>query len=455
MTVPFTFATSTSPIPLANLDANFAAVGDSTNITYTPPFTGGVAETLSAKLAQTVSVLDYGADPTGVLDSTSAINTAIANNGFVLIPFGTYRCDNSIVIQSSYTDQKFVAMQGATLKRVSSATSTDPVVKLIGSYGVFDAGGGFLVSEKNSPSGIVVLGHSDNTSSNYTAIYWEFKNAQIVGNITAINAGSATTFQSIGVYIPSSQPYLGSSSTNYFGVVQNVHTTGVTIGLWMTDLANGHTMYNYTVRGFSHYGILLQGSYGNSIYGGFMEVNYLDSKIGIGLRTKAYPSAPYASSLQSMYNQIAGYNMEFSGTAMEGLVIDSGCQANNVIFNWNATGTSIIDSDGFNNIIESRKQQFTEVSTNTITGVGQSAQSITIAPTLAGYAAGYGSVFDSSIGLYPTTDNAELLGTASKRWLGIYANSYYSSDGSQGASGTFTAGAKTVTVKDGLITSIV
>ena len=46
---------------------------------YTPPFPGSVPTTVTKKLAQTVSVLDFGADPTGVADSTNAFNLAVAN----------------------------------------------------------------------------------------------------------------------------------------------------------------------------------------------------------------------------------------------------------------------------------------------------------------------------------------------------------------------------------------
>ena len=96
MTVPFTFATSTNPIPLSNLDANFAAVGNATGVTYTAPFTGGVAETLSAKLAQTVSVKDFGAVGDGVTDDTAAIQAALDTGKTVYIPSGLYKVTSSL-----------------------------------------------------------------------------------------------------------------------------------------------------------------------------------------------------------------------------------------------------------------------------------------------------------------------------------------------------------------------
>ena len=42
------------------------------------------------------NVLDFGADPTGVANSTTAINAAIATGRRVRIPAGTYLCNVTI-----------------------------------------------------------------------------------------------------------------------------------------------------------------------------------------------------------------------------------------------------------------------------------------------------------------------------------------------------------------------
>jgi len=57
--------------------------------------TGAIATTVNAKIKQQVSVLDFGADPTGVDDSTAAIQYAInyvhsLGGGAVYLPSGTY-----------------------------------------------------------------------------------------------------------------------------------------------------------------------------------------------------------------------------------------------------------------------------------------------------------------------------------------------------------------------------
>ena len=45
------------------------------NVEYDPAGAGAVATTVQAKLRETVSVEDFGADPTGVTDSTAAIRS--------------------------------------------------------------------------------------------------------------------------------------------------------------------------------------------------------------------------------------------------------------------------------------------------------------------------------------------------------------------------------------------
>ena len=69
-------------------------------VSYTPAGTGAVVTTVQAKLRQYVSVIDFGADPTGTTDSTAAIQAAInsanaqSSYGAVFLPDGTYKCSN-------------------------------------------------------------------------------------------------------------------------------------------------------------------------------------------------------------------------------------------------------------------------------------------------------------------------------------------------------------------------
>lgn len=68
-------------------------VVNSPNLTsYTAPYTGAVTRTVPAKLSDTVSVLDFGADPTGTLTSTGAIQAALNTGRTIYFPAGTYLC---------------------------------------------------------------------------------------------------------------------------------------------------------------------------------------------------------------------------------------------------------------------------------------------------------------------------------------------------------------------------
>lgn len=71
-------------------------------IPFTQAGTGAVPQTVDAKLKQSVSVLDFGADATGVSDSTAAFNNALAVGKAVYVPSGTYLLSSLAVITGSF-----------------------------------------------------------------------------------------------------------------------------------------------------------------------------------------------------------------------------------------------------------------------------------------------------------------------------------------------------------------
>jgi hypothetical protein len=75
--------------------AQLAASGGSNLIGFLQAGTGAVATTVQTKLRESVSVLDFGADATGVTDSRAAFQAAVtaviaAGRGTVYVPEGTY-----------------------------------------------------------------------------------------------------------------------------------------------------------------------------------------------------------------------------------------------------------------------------------------------------------------------------------------------------------------------------
>ena len=65
---------------------------------------GAVNRAINLKLAESISILDFGADPTGVTDSSTAIQAAITSlnglGGSIHAPAGTYLLNNPITIAS-------------------------------------------------------------------------------------------------------------------------------------------------------------------------------------------------------------------------------------------------------------------------------------------------------------------------------------------------------------------
>jgi parallel beta-helix repeat protein len=91
---------------------NSAAYGTAFQISYTPPFTGGVATNVGLKLAEYVSVKDFGAVGDGVFDDTTAIQDAInSGKGSIYFPAGTYLVTSLDVVsnQAWFGDGMYVS----------------------------------------------------------------------------------------------------------------------------------------------------------------------------------------------------------------------------------------------------------------------------------------------------------------------------------------------------------
>jgi parallel beta-helix repeat protein len=79
---------------------------DASVVAYTPPFTSSVATNVEAKLAQYVSVKDFGAVGDGVTNDQPAIQAALnyvfgAGGGEVFVPTGDYKINAPIIVRSN------------------------------------------------------------------------------------------------------------------------------------------------------------------------------------------------------------------------------------------------------------------------------------------------------------------------------------------------------------------
>lgn len=133
----------------------------------------------------TVSVLDYGADPTGVADSTAAITSALAAvvasgaPGVVTVPAGTYKCTSSITVDVSMVR---LVGQYATLSFATAATSivAIQVTSSTSSVGFNQSPSGIeglVLVGPNSGSASVAMNF--NSTSPYQNAYANFQNIAI------------------------------------------------------------------------------------------------------------------------------------------------------------------------------------------------------------------------------------------------------------------------------------
>jgi hypothetical protein len=204
------------------------------------------------------NVKDYGARGDLSVDDRVAIQAALNQHPCVVVPPGEYRID-----QRPDVTQNLYLLPGATLiRKQQSSTSTEPVVLLTDEYATL-AGGGWVMTENNSPRGVVCVGPRDpNVSQN---ILWT--------RIDGIKIrGVSTESNNVGLNLDSSEPIIGGS--NYNGSFSNLVIREVGTGLKVNPICNGHTFANlffYALTRFSYWSVK---NSKNTYYGGFTHLSH-------------------------------------------------------------------------------------------------------------------------------------------------------------------------------------
>jgi hypothetical protein len=99
-----------------------------TNVSFIQSGTGAVQRNVQSKMREIVSVTDFGADPTGVSDSTAALAAAFAAHNQLFFPEGTYLVDASgypgkrAILYSTGVNNVVLSGYGATIKYKNGAT---------------------------------------------------------------------------------------------------------------------------------------------------------------------------------------------------------------------------------------------------------------------------------------------------------------------------------------------
>jgi hypothetical protein len=215
------------------------------NVTYDPPFTGGVATNVEAALAQTISVKDFGAVGNGIANDTAAFTAARnASGGKYLIPQGTYLVNASPDVWADAfiaASNTFIKI-GATTYTVSNAFAGRLRYKVASNVltWITDAvTGNEIIGIQNSQPGTATYfnkGLAFTTESHWaqaqpalnggsTDLLYQRSRVNIQAVVTGSIAGTTLTVSAV------------TSGTVYVGA--QISGTGVTAGTTITALGTG------------------------------------------------------------------------------------------------------------------------------------------------------------------------------------------------------------------------
>jgi hypothetical protein len=172
--------------------AAIPAVGGASALdtTFTQQGSGAVTRSVAAKLYEFVSVTDFGADPTGVADSTAAIQAALNTSArHVHFPSGAYRVTDSV---SPGATPALVSNQAGRLITCDGyITATTPIFRLFGIYGANSTV--TIHIEGNNQIGDGVLAYADGCvieNCRINDLYADGWSCIATGNVTGVNGGT-------------------------------------------------------------------------------------------------------------------------------------------------------------------------------------------------------------------------------------------------------------------------
>lgn len=156
-TITFTSAPPNGvPILVRYMQALPQGAADSAATTFLPAGAGAVTRSVQTKLREmAVSVTDYGADPTGAVSSSGAIQAAINTGADIVFPAGTYKAAN---LTQSLNGQRFLAAGNVTVQK----NANGPIITCTGNDIEFNGIGfrGDAVAPTFTGNGVVISGNN-------------------------------------------------------------------------------------------------------------------------------------------------------------------------------------------------------------------------------------------------------------------------------------------------------
>jgi hypothetical protein len=298
--VKFTTAIQTSP-----------GATDASNVSYDPPFTGSVPTNVEAKLAQYVSVKDFGAVGDGVADDTVAIQAAIdacADGNRLLFPAGEYLVTSSLVVPStSY-------LEGAPGAAILAGANSLTVFTTSG----FTTGISFnsLEVQGNSRTGVTAFNlsnvqfHSQLDSIN---VFECAKGIVLDAVCIGVAIKNPTVFKTtIGIEIRGNSNANTITTPNIDNAVATAGGTGLGTGIYIRGATN--QIYGGFIQGFE-YGVYDEGEYTG------LDGIYFETCINAAVYSTGVVGSTYKNIFHFGYNDTPSASYAFVGVNCSGITV--------------------------------------------------------------------------------------------------------------------------------------
>ena len=180
-----------------------------------------------------ISVIDFGADPSGKNDSSVAFQKALDyTSQKVIVPPGSYLISNTIEINKKH----LFLEAGAQIFTLQSIKT--PVFWLNGYHSILEGENKSVRIKSNSTasSSIIRIGHRDKNDSKRNILYCEIKNLTI--------EGSGRDNRQTAIHFYNSQDHGDKMTTSYFHNLHNLNIQHVNTGIHLEKWSNANSISN-------------------------------------------------------------------------------------------------------------------------------------------------------------------------------------------------------------------
>jgi hypothetical protein len=312
---------------------------------------GAVARTVHQKFQETVSVLDFGADPSGVADSLSAFQAAIASfpatydagvssrGGVVLVPPGTYYLSGTLELNRSIiltgVASAFAGYGASTLTFADNVNGLFVPYYTTSSTGKMGAG---LTIEN------LILNRKTTSGTLGSGIFAETR-------VTIRNC-SVAGFRVYGIYIKGSSTSSPATNANTWFIENTSLQSNGSHGLYVLGAdSNAGSAHGLLTNANGGWGVYDSSFLGNTYIGCTSETNTLGSYATTSLNARnmfvgcyAEPDQPAASIIPPSM-AVGGFNMAVAGNpfidaGLNGLRLGTIVDTGNLILGYNQSVSS-------------------------------------------------------------------------------------------------------------------